>query len=129
MNLEEFIHIAEHAPIRYNGDVHEGVLRAYLRWTRRYILTEDGHMVMHNTIDIGNVSVPEREQRKGVFRGFLEKLERTADQFGRTLYVENVLNPNLAKFLSARKGFRLVPDADNLAPCFYRTPPRSEETA
>lgn len=45
---------------------------------------------MMQTVDIGNVSVDEGHQQKGVFKYFLKGVEELAERFDRTVYIESV---------------------------------------
>jgi hypothetical protein len=51
--------------------------------------------VIYNTIDVANVSIPEKYQGQGYFKGMILHLE----SFKKTIYVESILDKNLLKNL------------------------------
>lgn len=75
------------------------------------------------TIDIASVEVYEQHRSKGFFTMFLSCVEELADQEGRAVYVESVMESRLAGFLIAR-GYiqtdKLDPGFTNPAPSFIR---------
>lgn len=88
-------------------------IKIYVRQANRIL---DG--VRRATLDIGSVEVPEEHQQKGVFTQWLGLAERVAKKAGRAVYVENVLNADLARFL-AKRGYQKV-DPHESTPSFYR---------
>lgn len=99
---------------RFNsGYLYGEKITVYVRVTSRLI---DGKMMQ--TIDIGNVSVDERHQQKGVFKYFLKSVEKLADRFDRTVYIESVLSKFLARKLS-EYGYT---SNHELCPSFHKKP-------
>ncbi len=75
-----------------------GPLEIYLRSGTRWY---NGHGV--NVIDVGNVKIAdERKRGKGLFTKILGELETIAHESGRAVFVENLLNERLEKFLQRR---------------------------
>lgn len=62
-----------------------------------------------DTFDIANISVDEASQGKGIFTEWLTAAEDIAKEFELTPYVENLLNPRLAQWLSRRGYCRMGP--------------------
>jgi predicted N-acetyltransferase YhbS len=99
---------------RFNsGYLYGEQIVAYVRVTSRLI---DGKMMQ--TIDIGNVSVYEEHQKKGVFKDFLSSVEEMAHRFDRTVYIESVLSPVLLEKLP-QYGYT---SNQQECPSFYKTP-------
>lgn len=86
----------------------------YLRVTSRFI---EGKMLP--TIDIGTIEVFPGHEGKGVFTRLLKNIEAMADNNGRTVYVESIVNPELAKSL-VKRGYAL--SGDPFAPNAFRHP-------
>ncbi len=119
-DLNRFVAIAvSSGSAGHRAWVKDGVVRAYLRWTRRYIESSTGHMSQHQTFEIANAEVEEEYRRKGYFKAFLAQVEHYAQQQLRTVYIENVLDAELAKYLSTRYGYKLV-RGNNTLPCYYK---------
>lgn len=74
--------------------IQHGPLKAYIRVTKRLM---DGEQ--RKTIDIASVDVLPSERRKGAFSSWLKEVERIAEIFKRTIYVENVYNKHLEEYL------------------------------
>lgn len=88
-------------------------IKIYVRQTNRLLDNE-----RRATLDIGSVEVAEEHQQKGVFTQWLGLAERTAKKANRAVYVENVLNGDLARFL-AKRGYKKV-DPNESTPSFYK---------
>lgn len=92
-----------------------GPLEVYIR--KSEIPTELGR-----NLQIANVSVPERDQQHGHFTRFLDHIESYAkENKWDSVYVENILNPVLERFL-LKRGYTLF-KKDWLAqwpPCMFK---------
>lgn len=95
-------------------EVKEFSLNVYMRVTERYV---KGKRV--ETLEIGTVEVDTGERGKGNFKKFLKKVEEIGKDLKRIVFIENVLEPRLCKFLQER-GYEVV-DTE-LLPCFYKEP-------
>ena len=84
----------------------------YLRRTKKWINKDPLDFIV-----IANIQTRENDQKKGYFSRFLDHLE-TLDV---NRYVENVFNPDLAKFL-LKRGFVLENRMDVLD-CYYKLKP------
>lgn len=70
------------------------------------------------TFDIANINVPQTMQKQGIFTRWLEMAEDVANEEGfAAVFVESVLNPDLAKFLAKRGYTQSGPDE---CPNFFR---------
>jgi N-acetylglutamate synthase-like GNAT family acetyltransferase len=68
------------------------------------------------TFDIANIDVEARQRGKGIFTDWLTLVERETKSAGlEAVYVENVLNPRLADFLT-RRGYTKL---EGGIPSFY----------
>lgn len=85
-------------------------MQVYLRMTQRSL---EGKI--RPTFDIANIEVREPYQRQGIFSEFLIGMELLAGKYGKAIYVENVSNPILQRFL-IKRGY--IQQGD-LLPCFY----------
>lgn len=85
-----------------------GVFRVYARNSRRTLHPTRAFFPM---LDLATIEVHPDYQRKGIFTKFLTDLEQQVD---RPLYIENILNPDLVRFLTRRKGWRIDNYRDHL---------------
>lgn len=109
--LEELIDQSSNR--RFNNSyINDEKMTAYIRITTRLIQGQ-----MTQTIDIGNVSVNEEHQKQGVFRKFLEGVERLAHRFDKTVYIESVLSQVLIDKLPSY-GYT---SNQEICPSFYKT--------
>ncbi|WP_338923680.1 GNAT family N-acetyltransferase (plasmid) [Pseudomonas silesiensis] len=74
-----------------------GPLMVYVRLTTRRMGS-----VVGRTLDLADISVDSNHQRQGIFRQFLDHAERIAGRQGVSLYVESIVNPELANALQRR---------------------------
>lgn len=100
-----------------NAWVRVGRIKLYVRKSRRFTDEE-----MKYCFDIANVSVVEGQRGKGAFTAFLVdlivSLRNRNDGFA-YIYVENVINPDFARYL-ARSGFTQVDGATPTLPSFHQ---------
>ncbi len=78
------------------------------------------HMIgdtVESTFDVANISVPENLQKGGLFTYWLKTAEAEASERDLIVFVESVLNPHLAEFLTKR-GY--IKTGDDMCPSFYR---------
>jgi hypothetical protein len=87
-------------------------LRVYARKSSRLFQES-----LIDCLDIGAVEVDEGLRGRGVFREFLGVFEKVAEASGRTVYVENVMNPLLDSMLRRRQ-YTPIHDAVHCA-CFF----------
>lgn len=93
----------------YVGNEH---LVSYIRVTKRYINGD-----FHSTLEIANVTVDEDTQHQGVFKNFLKLIEDLADEYGRTVYIESVLNDILIDKLPM---YGYVQAKNSIPPSYYK---------
>lgn len=80
--------------------------KAYIRTTQRMIAPGE----IHPTIDLATVEIDEEFQNQGVFKEILQLVEQKAQQYNRTVFLENVLNEVLIKPLQ-NYGYAMVEDS------------------
>lgn len=97
---------------KYNRWFEDHRIKAYVRKTRRDILGE-----RVNTLEIGAVEVREDFRREGVFKRFLAHFEDFAYSRGRIVYIENVMDDWLQKYLEDYGFKRIHAESD----CFYKS--------
>ena len=95
-----------------NAWLDDNQLKVYVRITERYL---DGERLP--SIDIANVEVVRELRGNGIFAGVLADIEQIAQDTGRIVYVESILEPRLERFLQQR-GYEEVPKA--MPPCWFR---------
>lgn len=95
--LEDFVYIDGHR-FPYNKWIADEVMKVYLRRGKHYI---NDHK--YTTLDIASVEVVEWKRRQGYFSRFLQTAVEIKPWEG--VYVENVITPFLALFLS-KNGFK-----------------------
>lgn len=76
--------------------------KLFIRLTNRYINNE-----VIPSIDVANIEIDEEYQGKGLFKELLSEIEIKAEQLGRCVYVESVLNDMLINVLP-RYGYEEV---------------------
>ena len=86
--------------------------RIYVRNARRTI---PPMRALFRVLDLATVEVETPLQRQGIFTKFLDILERETD---RPLYLENVLNDGLVRFLTQRKGWVVRRNPSDFVPSF-----------
>lgn len=73
---------------------------------------------VRNTLDVANISVLEARQKQGIFTEWLGVAEAMAAEHGfDAVYVESVLNPHLASFLTKRGYTKMGPAS---CPSFFQ---------
>lgn len=87
---------------RFNGQVFQDHIMAYIRQTSRYL---DGEMIP--TLELANVEVDENARGRGVMTRFLFEFENLAFERQRVPYVENIHNPILFNILT-RRGYKIL---------------------
>jgi GNAT superfamily N-acetyltransferase len=105
--LDEFIERPQRNAWLYADHIH-----VYVRKARR--LAPDKSMVA--TLDVANVEVEDGYRGEGIFTAFLRVASRTAHSHGMVIFVENVLNEQLA--LHLRESGRYVEDVCGSVPSF-----------
>jgi hypothetical protein len=95
---------------RFNHWFEMQSMQVYLRMSQRSL---EGKI--RPTLDIANIEVRELYQGQGIFSEFLMGMELLAGKYGKAIYVENVGNPILQRFL-IKRGY--IQQGDML-PCFY----------
>jgi len=94
-------------------------LSAYIRYTNRWISNKAIPMPTPNhingslfpSIEIGSVSVDEEHQGKGNFKKFIAVLEEIAQEKGRIVFVESVLDERFQDFWQ-RRGYTQIDKLD-----------------
>lgn len=71
-----------------------------------------------HTLDLANVQVAPRYQRKGYLRDFIMEME--AQKKYDWLFIENVLSGRLARILTKHGWTRVIIGTDDLVPSFYK---------
>lgn len=97
---------------QFNGWIDSEFYKVYIRITSRFINGK-----IHETIDIGSISVNEEFQKKGIFTAILKACEEKAKECNMTVFVENVLNEIISNKLK-RIGYLTVENVEN---CFYKS--------
>ena len=90
----------------------DSTFRIYVRNSRRTI---PPMRALFQVLDLATIEVETTHQRQGIFKRFLSILERETD---RPLYVENVLNDNLVRFLTQRQGWIVRRNPSDFVPSF-----------
>lgn len=112
MNLEEFLKEVDQSPRNYrNLWIEEGPLKAYCRYVAHHMI--NGRIRI--CFDLATVEVEEKEQRKGHFKNFLQKLEHLVPH---PIRAENVQNEHLVKYLE-KQGYEKINDHSPI-PSFYK---------
>lgn len=109
-----------------NAWVRVGKINVYVRKGRHFINDE-----VTSCFDLANISVVKANRGKGIFAQFLTDLELILVERNDGLsciYVENVINPKFACYLS-RCGFIQTGGATPTLPSFYRALPLYGERA
>jgi len=87
--------------------------KVYIRTTQRMVAPGE----IGPTIDLATVEIDEEFQNQGVFKEILQMVEQKAQQYNRTVFLENVLNEVLIQPLQ-NYGYSLV--ADSFPPSFVK---------
>lgn len=94
-------------------------LDVFVRNGQRLFYSEEGYGEFNRCLDIVNVNVHPKYQRKGVFSDFLKLAEETCIKRDVPyVFVENVLNKHLPAFL-IRQGYSLMPYRLSV-PCYFK---------
>jgi len=109
--LTELGRDAEGRQLGLNRWLEDPPLSVYVRWAPYWT----GGEGVEPAIVIANVSVSKRGD--GIFTSFLEHIEHVADENGRTVVIENVLEERFRKFFK-RRGY--APRENGPAPVFVR---------
>lgn len=98
-----------------NAWIHHGDIAVYVR---RGHHTLPPLRAIVDTFDVANIDVPQAKQKQGIFTRWLTMAEELAYEQGFTaVFVESVLNPHLARFLTKRGYTKSGPDE---CPNFFR---------
>ena len=108
MNFDTFIA----SPKIRNVWIRERDIDVYVRRSKRLI---DGNLV--SCIDIASVEVNERRRGQGIFKAFLNRVEKAAASMNREVFVESILEPRLLYFL-LKRDYTLVPNS--IPPCVHK---------
>jgi GNAT superfamily N-acetyltransferase len=96
-------------------------LKIYVRVTRRYV-----GEVIHDSLDVASVEVPERYRGRGIFTRWMDKAEEIAAANGMTIYVESILEPRLLGFLRKRSYTMLN---ESIPPVMFKLPSATAPSA
>jgi GNAT superfamily N-acetyltransferase len=91
--------------------------KVYIRTTQRMIAPGE----ICPTIDVATVEIDEEFQNQGVFKELLQMVEQKAQQYNRTVFLENVLNEVLIQPLQ-NYGYSII--ADSFPPSFAKSQTR-----
>lgn len=80
--------------------------KVYIRTTQRMIAPGE----IHPTIDLATIEIDEEFQNQGVFKEILQMVEQKAQQYNRTVFLENVINEVLIQPLQ-NYGYSMVDDS------------------
>lgn len=100
--LQNLVDMAETGAWCPRQHIHLGPLKIYVRIT---VHAWEGQL--YRTIDLATLDVAESERGKGHLTRWLTSIEDLARNHRRAVYIESVLNPRLAHFLTKR-GYRLI---------------------
>lgn len=95
-----------------NTWIYERDIKVYVRRSTRYI---DGNSVL--CLDIASVEVLEKRRGQGLFKAFLNRVEKAAAAMNREVFVESILEPRLLQFL-LKRNYTLVPNS--IPPCVHK---------
>ena len=86
----------------------------YVRYARHYLPKLPTPV---QCIDIANIRVKPAKQKHGVFANFLTHVE----SYRISVFIENVLNPDLHAFMDRRPGYvRMDHASDRMNPSYYK---------
>lgn len=108
MNFDTFID----SPKIRNIWIRERDIKVYVRRSNRII---DGNLV--SCLDIASVEINERRRGQGIFKAFLNRVEKAAASMNREVFVESILEPRLLQFL-LKRDYTLVPNS--IPPCVHK---------
>lgn len=95
-----------------NTWIRERDINVYVRRSNRII---DGNLV--SCLDIASVEVNEKRRGQGMFKSFLNRVEKAAASMDREVFVESILEPRLLQFL-LKRDYTLVPNS--IPPCVHK---------
>lgn len=93
------------AQLNSTTDVLTRIGRFYLRAGMRAIGTGDSYLITHS-IELASIDIRPPYRRKGACAAVLDGLEDIGRQTNRIVYVENVLNPDLDRYLRNHRLYR-----------------------
>lgn len=110
----------KNSPIPQRMWVYGNEGKVYIRTTQR--MTSPGNI--QPTLDLATVEIDEEFQNQGVFKEVLQMVEHKAQQYNRTVFLENVLNEVLIAPLQ-KYGYTML--ADSYPPSFVKVAPNTME--
>ena len=82
-----------------------GPTQIYYRIIKRYVTDTTSMTLRINCIDIANIIIKEKFQRKGIFKNILSRIEQLGNETNRYVYIENVHNEYLHEYFTKRKDY------------------------